>query len=104
MAGVSDKPYRQVCRNNGAGLVVSEMVTSQLDLTLSTKSKYRLDLNDEPEPVVVQLVGTDPNQLAQAAQFNVVNAVRKLSISIWVAPPRRCVKKRQVQPCLKMNH
>ena len=44
MAGVTDKPYRKVCREHGAGLVVSEMVTSQLDLKHTTKSKFRLDL------------------------------------------------------------
>ena len=53
MAGVSDKPYRQVCREHGAGLVVSEMVTSRIDLQHTSKSKYRLDLAGEPGPVVV---------------------------------------------------
>ena len=69
MAGVTDKPYRQVCRDNGAGMVVSEMVTSQLDLRHSTKSRYRLDLKGEPEPVVVQIVGTDPQELAEAVSY-----------------------------------
>jgi len=86
MAGVSDKPYRKVCRAHGAGLVVSEMVTSQLDLQHTTKSKFRLDLEGEPEPVMVQIVGTEP-----------------LLISTWAAQQRKCAKKRLAPLCLPMN-
>jgi len=71
MAGVTDKPYRKVCRDFGAGLVVSEMITSQADLRHTRKTKFRSDLVGEPEPVMVQIVGTDPLQLAEAAQYNV---------------------------------
>lgn len=92
MAGVSDKPYRHVCRAHGAGLVVSEMVTSQLDLQHTTKSKYRLDLNGEPEPVVVQIVGTDPEQLAQAAQFNVANGAQIIDINMGCPAKKVCKK------------
>ena len=92
MAGVSDKPYRQVCRANGAGLVVSEMVTSQLDLRHSTKSKFRMDLADEPTPIVVQLVGTDPNALANAAQFNVANGAQIIDINMGCPAKKVCKK------------
>lgn len=92
MAGVSDKPYRRVCRDHGAGLVVSEMVTSQLDLQHTTKSKYRLDLDGEPEPVVVQIVGTDPEQLAQAAQFNVANGAQIIDINMGCPAKKVCKK------------
>lgn len=92
MAGVTDKPYRQVCRNNGAGLVVSEMVTSQLDLRHSTKSRYRLDLEGEPEPVVVQIVGTDPYELAEAARFNVANGAQIVDINMGCPAKKVCKK------------
>jgi len=82
MAGVTDKPYRKVCRAHGAGLVVSEMVTSQLDLQHTTKSKFRLDLKGEPEPVMVQIVGTEPKQLAEE---------------------KKCAKKRLARPYSPMN-
>jgi len=92
MAGVTDKPYRHVCRQNGAGMVVSEMVTSQLDLRHSTKSRYRLDLNGEPEPVVVQIVGTDPQQLADAARFNVANGAQIIDINMGCPAKKVCKK------------
>ena len=92
MAGVTDKPYRQVCRDNGAGMVVSEMVTSQLDLRHSTKSRYRLDLKGEPEPVVVQIVGTDPQELAEAARFNVANGAQIVDINMGCPAKKVCKK------------
>lgn len=92
MAGVSDKPYRQVCRANGAGLVISEMITSQLDLRHSTKSRFRMDLNGEPEPIVVQLVGTDPYELAKAAQFNVDNGAQIIDINMGCPAKKVCKK------------
>jgi len=92
MAGVSDKPYRHVCRQNGAGLVVSEMVTSQLDLRHSTKSRFRMDLEGEPGPIVVQLVGTDPQSLAQAAQFNVDNGAQIIDINMGCPAKKVCKK------------
>lgn len=92
MAGVSDKPYRHVCRQHGAGLVVSEMVTSQTELRHTTKSKYRLDLNGEPEPVVVQIVGTDPQQMAKAAQFNVANGAQIVDINMGCPAKKVCKK------------
>jgi len=92
MAGVSDKPYRQVCRAHGAGLVVSEMVTSQLDLRHTSKSRYRLDLVGEPEPVVVQIVGTEPKVLAEAAQFNVANGAQIIDINMGCPAKKVCKK------------
>ena len=92
MAGVSDKPYRQVCRHYGASLVVSEMVTSQLDLRHTTKSKFRLDLTGEPGPVVVQIVGTEPRMLAEAAQFNVANGAQIIDINMGCPAKKVCKK------------
>jgi len=76
MAGVTDKPYRQLCRQHGVAMTVSEMVTSRADLRHSTKTRFRMDLTGEPEPVVVQIVGTDPQALATAAQYNVANGAQ----------------------------
>jgi len=92
MAGVSDKPYRRVCRQHGAGMVVSEMVTSRLDLRKSTKSRFRLDLTGEAEPVVVQIVGTDPDMLAEAAQYNVDNGAQIIDINMGCPAKKVCKK------------
>jgi tRNA-dihydrouridine synthase B len=73
-------------------MVVSEMVTSQLDLRHSTKSKFRLDLSGEPEPVVVQIVGTDPQTLAEAARFNVANGAQIIDINMGCPAKKVCKK------------
>ena len=68
MAGVTDKPFRQLCRRFGAGLAVSEMTTADPRLWTTRKSRLRMDHADEPGPVSVQLAGTDPAVLAAAAR------------------------------------
>ena len=92
MAGVTDKPYRKVCRQYGAGLVVSEMITSQLDLRDTRKTKHRMDLVGEPEPISVQIVGTDPSVMAQAAQFNVQNGAQIIDINMGCPAKKVCKK------------
>ena len=92
MAGVSDKPYRKVCRDYGASLAVSEMVTSKLELKDSTKSRFRMDLSDEAAPISVQIVGTDPQQLAEAAQFNVANGAQIIDINMGCPAKKVCKK------------
>ena len=92
MAGVSDKPYRHICRQFGAGLVVSEMVSSRADLRQSTKSLFRSDHAGEPEPVVVQLVGTEPNVLAKAAQYNILNGAQIIDINMGCPAKKVCKK------------
>ena len=64
MAGVTDRPFRQLCKKLGAGLAVSEMVTSNSLLYGSEKTKRRADNTGESEPVSVQIVGSDPAMLA----------------------------------------
>ncbi len=71
MAGVTDRPFRQLCREFGAGLAPAEMLSANQQLWSSTKSRRRMDHEGEPEPRVVQLVGSDPEQLAEAARVNV---------------------------------
>ena len=92
MAGVTDKPYRQLCRHHGAAMTVSEMVTSRADLRHSTKSRFRMDLSGEPEPVVVQIVGTDPEMLATAAQYNVTNGAQFIDINMGCPAKKVCNK------------
>lgn len=92
MAGVSDKPYRKICRAYGASMAVSEMVTSQLELRHSTKSRFRMDLTEEAEPINVQIVGTEPARLAQAARFNVANGGQIIDINMGCPAKKVCKK------------
>jgi tRNA-dihydrouridine synthase B len=71
MAGVTDRPFRQLCRQFGAALAPAEMLSANQQLWASDKSRRRMDHDGEPEPRVVQLVGSDPAQLAEAARVNV---------------------------------
>jgi tRNA-dihydrouridine synthase B len=71
MAGVTDRPFRILCRSLGAGLAATEMLTSDQRLWKTTKSRQRMNHEGEPEPRVVQLAGNDPVQLADAARANV---------------------------------
>src|SRR5215471_2318312 len=68
MAGVTDRPFRILCRSFGAALAASEMITADMRLWSSSKSRHRLDHAGEPEPRVVQLAGADPQALAEAAR------------------------------------
>ena len=71
MAGVTDLPFRQLCREMGAGLVVSEMVAAEPNTWSSNKSRLRTQFADEPAPRSVQIAGYDPAMMAEAARFNV---------------------------------
>ena len=71
MAGVTDRPFRILCRRFGAGLAPSEMITSDQRLWHTAKSRQRMNHEGEPEPRMVQLAGNDPVQLAEAARANV---------------------------------
>ena len=71
MAGVTDRPFRKLCKAMGAGLVVSEMVSSNSLLWGSEKTRRRIDHSGEAEPRSVQIVGADPQQMAEAARYNV---------------------------------
>jgi len=71
MAGVTDRPFRQLCRAHGAALAVSEMVSADTSLYASRKTSKRLDHDGEIGPIAVQIVGSDPVKMAQAARVNV---------------------------------
>ena len=71
MAGVTDRPYRRLCKSLGAGYAVSEMAASNPQLWASEKTSRRLNHDGENAPVAVQLAGADPRMLAEAARYNV---------------------------------
>ena len=88
MAGVTDKPFRLLCKRLGAGLAVSEMTTSDPRFWTTAKSLHRMDHVGEPDPVSVQIAGTEPQQLADAARYN-VDTARRSSTSTWAARRRK---------------
>jgi tRNA-dihydrouridine synthase B len=92
MAGVTDLPFRQLCRRLGAGLVVSEMVTSDTKLWNSRKSRLRLDHSDELEPRSVQIAGSDPAMMANAARKNVELGAQIIDINMGCPAKKVCRK------------
>ncbi|MBS3803490.1 MAG: tRNA dihydrouridine synthase DusB [Oleiphilaceae bacterium] len=92
MAGVTDRPFRQLCRRMGAGLAVSEMVTADSSLWHTRKSKLRLDHAGEPEPRSVQIAGGDPDMLAHAARFNAAHGAQIIDINMGCPAKKVCNK------------
>ena len=90
MAGVTDRPFRQLCRREGAGLAVSEMVTAKASLRNSAKTRRRLDHRGESGPRWVQIVGADPRQLAEAARFNVDHGAQIIDINMGCPAKKVC--------------
>ena len=90
MAGVSDRPFRQLCRRLGAGLAVSEMVSANLRLWDSRKTRLRLDHAGEPEPRAVQLLGADPRAMAEAARLNVERGAQIIDINMGCPARKVC--------------
>jgi len=90
MAGITDKPFRQLCRQMGAGLVVSEMVTSEPHLRNSHKTRLRMDLSGEDGLVSVQIAGTDPYKMAEAAKFNVAQGAHIIDINMGCPAKKVC--------------
>src|SRR2546429_3313014 len=88
MAGVTDRPFRQLCKKFGAGLAVSEMVASNSLLWGSEKTRRRANHEGEVEPISVQIAGADPVMMAEAAA-STWNGARKSSTSTWAARRRR---------------
>jgi len=92
MAGVTDRPFRQLCRKLGAGLVVSEMVTSDPSLWHTRKSKTRLNHEGEAEPRAVQIAGGDPEMMATAAKLNAQNGAQIIDINMGCPAKKVCNK------------
>lgn len=92
MAGVTDLPFRRLCHDLGAGLVVSEMVTSDVRLWNSTKSRHRLIHDAEVSPRSVQIAGGDPQMMAEAAQQNVELGAQIIDINMGCPAKKVCNK------------
>jgi tRNA-dihydrouridine synthase B len=90
MAGVTDRPFRQLCRQFGAALAPAEMLSADQRLWSTDKSRRRMDHSGEPEPTVVQLVGRDPRQLAEAARVNVDLGARIIDINMGCPAKKVC--------------
>src|SRR5918993_813206 len=82
MAGVTDKPFRMLCKRLGAGLCVSEMTTSDPKFWHTSKSLHRMDHDGEPDPVSVQIAGTVPEVMAAAARHNVEHGAQLIDINM----------------------
>ena len=90
MAGVTDRPFRQLARRFGAGLAVSEMVGSRPELRGSRKSRLRLAHEGEPAPVSVQIAGADPAMMADAARYNVEGGAQIIDINMGCPAKKVC--------------
>jgi len=90
MAGVTDLPFRAVCRALGAGAVTGEMVTADTSLYASEKTVHRLDMRGEPGPRIVQIVGYDPAQMADAARANVERGADIVDINMGCPAKKVC--------------
>ena len=92
MAGVTDRPFRQLCRGFGAGYAVSEMVTSRKDLWHTLKTSRRADHAGEPGPIAVQIAGTDAAMMAEAAQYNIDRGAQIIDINMGCPAKKVCNK------------
>jgi len=92
MAGVTDAPFRRLCRRFGAGMTTSEMTTADTSLWQTPKSRYRLDLDLDAEPVAVQIAGSEPDQLALAAQACVDRGAQISDINMGCPAKKVCSK------------
>jgi len=92
MAGVTDRPFRQLCRRLGAALAASEMVTSDVRLWQTPKTRRRLDHTDEVGPIVVQVAGGDATMVAEAARLNVDQGAEIIDINMGCPAKKVCNK------------
>jgi tRNA-dihydrouridine synthase B len=90
MAGVTDRPFRQLCRRLGAGYAVSEMVTSRRELWNSLKTSRRADHSGEPGPIAVQIAGVDPAEMADAARYNIDRGAQIIDINMGCPAKKVC--------------
>jgi tRNA-dihydrouridine synthase B len=90
MAGVTDKPFRLLCKQLGAGLAVSEMTTSDPRFWNTSKSRHRMDHLGEPDPVSVQIAGTEPQVMADAARYNVDHGAQLIDINMGCPAKKVC--------------
>ena len=92
MAGVTDRPFRMLCKQLGAGYAVSEMVTSRPDLFKSLKTSRRRDHTGESGPIAVQIAGTDAPMMADAARYNIEHGAQIIDINMGCPAKKVCNK------------
>ena len=92
MAGVTDRPFRQLCRQLGAGYAVSEMVTSRRELWNTLKTSRRANHDGEPGPIAVQIAGTEASMMAEAAVYNVERGAQIIDINMGCPAKKVCNK------------
>jgi tRNA-dihydrouridine synthase B len=92
MAGVTDRPFRQLCKSLGAGYAVSEMVTSRKDLWNTLKTSRRANHAGEPGPIAVQIAGTDAAMMAEAAAYNIDRGAQIIDINMGCPAKKVCNK------------
>jgi tRNA-dihydrouridine synthase B len=92
MAGVTDRPFRMLCKSLGAGYAVSEMVTSKRELWASLKTSRRADHTGEPAPIAVQIAGVDPQEMADAARYNIDRGAQIIDINMGCPAKKVCNK------------
>jgi tRNA-dihydrouridine synthase B len=90
MAGVTDRPFRMLCRRLGAGYAVSEMVTSQRHLWATLKTSRRADHVGEPGPIAVQIAGVAPAEMADAARYNIDRGAQIIDINMGCPAKKVC--------------
>ena len=90
MAGVTDRPFRQLCKTMGAGMAVSEMVASNSLLWGSEKTRRRANHDGEVDPISVQIAGADPAMLAEAAKYNVDEGAQIIDINMGCPAKKVC--------------
>ncbi len=92
MAGVTDRPFRQLCKRLGAGYAVSEMVTSRKELWNSLKTSRRANHDGEVAPIAVQIAGTDAQMMAEAAAYNIDRGAQIIDINMGCPAKKVCNK------------
>jgi tRNA-dihydrouridine synthase B len=92
MAGVTDRPFRQLCKSLGAGYAVSEMVTSRKDLWNSLKTSRRANHDGETNPIAVQIAGTDAQMMAEATAYNIGHGAQIIDINMGCPAKKVCNK------------
>ena len=90
MAGVTDRPFRQLCKRLGAGYAVSEMIASNAMLWNSEKTLRRANHDGETNPISVQIAGADPSMMAQAALLNIDRGAQIIDINMWCPAKKVC--------------
>src|SRR5665647_3616940 len=92
MAGVTDRPFRTLCKKLGAGYAVSEMVTSHRDLWDTLKTSRRANHEGEAAPIAVQIAGTDARMMAEAAAYNIDHGAQIIDINMGCPAKKVCNK------------